>query len=451
MLSSACVVRRIPISPRKRASPLNACWYSNYRGRPKGNGRQENGRHVVINKSERKRSGGPFLDNGAGKAVDTGAADGEEQPSLMDQLFPEEAKRREEERKAAAREVPRLPLESLKTPESSVFRKVEKIFAQTPAEFGLWNKMKQQSERHQETTVLVLRNASLNLTEEDFRRLIPQGKHVEGWTLEQGDIYKVVPGRNLATLEQENYYYLLFSSQLSAYTYQGHVTRMSRLVSMHMPSSVTSPIPPPPGYMIEGLDAHAAIEAFALIPASQNLELRQLQPPLTPLLQSIVQHEGYPLIVSRKDKSPYEARLTLEGPQLQASSIRYVLRAAAKDLGLSWSGGNTSTPKITKWEVPGTNGVPSPTDRSSRAAHLARKTSIAEQQQKSRESMTEEAKNPAEKTVYRAKAVYIVGFQTQGAVQRFIAFWHRRPMTWKGLEKEGEEDLPPITNVDLLW
>lgn len=41
-----------------------------------------------------------------------------------------------------------------------------------------------------QTSVLVMRNVSKNLVDDDFRRIIPKGKHVEGWTLEQGDIIK---------------------------------------------------------------------------------------------------------------------------------------------------------------------------------------------------------------------------------------------------------------------
>ncbi len=45
--------------------------------------------------------------------------------------------------------------------------------------------------RNEPTTVLVLRGASPSLTEADFRRMIPKGKHIEEWAGE-GSILKGV-------------------------------------------------------------------------------------------------------------------------------------------------------------------------------------------------------------------------------------------------------------------
>lgn len=39
-----------------------------------------------------------------------------------------------------------------------------------------------------QTSVLVLNNASLSLTRQDFDALLPRGKHMESWKLEHGDI-----------------------------------------------------------------------------------------------------------------------------------------------------------------------------------------------------------------------------------------------------------------------
>ncbi|KAF2771530.1 hypothetical protein EJ03DRAFT_325566 [Teratosphaeria nubilosa] len=411
--------------------------------------------------------------DGATQGDNVGAAE-KKQPSLIEQLFPEEAKRYQEARRAAQRDVPRLPLDDLRPKsEGQSVRKIDPFES-----YGVgaslearrrFLEMKRQSRDSREVTVLVMRNASRNLTDDDFRRLIPQSSHMEGWTLDRADIIKVVPGRKMATLEQENYYYLLFSSQLAAFTYQGHVARMFRTVATQTPSSVTSPIPPPAGYMIDGMDAHAVLEKFSLLPPSQRLELRQLRSPLTPAMASLVRHQGYAALIDRSDKSPFECRLTFDGPQLSASLIRYIILKTGQSIGVTWSGGGTLAPKITRWDPIArlASNQPSPTDPgSARALQWQRKQAEAEQQgrdavaemarrtQRKRDAQLEGAGTPRAEN----KLVYILGFETAGAAQRFMAFWHRREMVAKDDERRrkaqyehDDEDAPAVANVEILW
>jgi len=452
MLSVPLARRRILVTPWIAGNPS---WVR----RSSTNGRD--GSIVRRVKQDSEAIGKSRVDRGDGKAD---KAEESRKPSLIEQLFPEETKRYEEAQRKASREIPRLPLDN---PVASTGRRHRgqdddpTPFPDMPySDKSLAWHMHRQDEVSREISVLVLRNASPNLTEEDFRRLIPQGKHMEGWTLEQGDIIKVVAGRDLATLEHANYYYLLFSSKLSAFTYQGQATRIFRMASSHTPSSMTSALPPPPGYMIDGMDAHAAIEAFALIPASQNLELRQLQPPLSPMMQSIVRHQGYASLVNRKDKMPHEVRLTFDGPQLQTNTIRHILHASGRDRALAWSGGEEVIPKVTKWE-PQAN--VSPLDHNSqRARKVASANERTEEEQMQRDfdklqGMTGGKVSAAVRNGGQLRrtpqSVYIVGFHTENAARSFIAFWHRRPMTWQGVDsgKDEEEDLPPVANVEMLW
>lgn len=372
----------------------------------------------------------------------------------MEQLFPEEARREETERRTVEREIPRLPLDSSKP---DILRR-DKRRGDGKHVYEFLQLEKDLGQQEMDTRVLVLRNASLNLTEADFKRLIPQGRHIEGWRLEQGDIVKIIPGRDLATLEQKNYYYLLFSSALSAFTYQGHASKISRLVQAQMPSSVASPIPPPPGYMIEGMDAHYAMDSFALLPASQNIDLRRLKPPLTPIMELIVKHKGYPSIVNRKEKMPYEVRLTLDGPQLQVGRIRHILYNTGKARALCWSGGREIVPKITKW-VPAKS--LSPMDHTSLGAMTAAAKTVHQEDESAplvidlekmrNRTQLESSGNLQHRRT--ANDVYVLGFHSEGAAQRFVAFWHRRPMELKQRNNDidDEGDLPPIANAELLW
>ncbi|CAK4034807.1 Hypothetical predicted protein [Lecanosticta acicola] len=375
-----------------------------------------------------------------------------EQPSLIEQLFPEESKRHE---RGATREIPRLPIETLsQTPPSRPVKRPG------PRKSPAARKLEAQvTATHDQTAVLVLRNASRNLTEEDFRRLIPQGRHIEGWTLDQGDFYKCVPGRDLETLAQTNVYYLLFNSALNAFIYQGHAIRISRLVAIHIPSDVTSPVPPPPAYIRDGLDIRSAIEAYALTPPTQKLEMRLLKPPLKPLMKALAKHGAYPMISQRPDKMPFEVRLTLEGPQLGPSMIRHVLMQAGKARGLSWSGSDSAEVSINRYK-PRTN--VSPSDTSDRLAQHVFKD--FENHKETAEEAEHGTSSPGLATPQKAAAptpapkvrtpipVYIAGFQTEGAARSFTSHWHRRQLPVdEQVQRDLEGELPPIINAEYLW
>jgi hypothetical protein len=376
-------------------------------------------------------------------------------PSLIEQLFPEEIKRYEEVAARQEREIPRMPLE-MPTPKQTTPADRLSLPPLTRESRGAMLKrrtMELQSEKAEgQTSVLVLLNASKNLTQEDFTRLIPQGQHMEGWTLDKGDILKVIPGRNLATLEQENYYYLLFSSPLSAFVYQGHATRLARLAAEQTPDSLHTALAPTPGYMVDGIDVYAAIQAYTLTPSTQTLNLRQLKPPTSALVTSVVKNGGYTAILNRPDKMPFEVRLTLEGPQIPLSRIRYIIYESGRDRALSWSGGDEANIKITRYEPK------RPETRTSGNEEGASVSwSPAEQQQltidmsKSRVSLSES--DASENALRRRKAhsVYILGFHTEHAAQSFIRYWHRKPMDWGSKQAGPEDDLAPIANAELLW
>jgi hypothetical protein len=375
-------------------------------------------------------------------------------PSLIEQLFPEETKRYEEAQAKREREIPRMPLEMLGRQQTPADRldlptrqnESRKAMLQRRA-MGL-----QAEQADSQTSVLVLLNASKNLTTEDFTRLIPQGQHMEGWALEEGDILKVIPGRNLATLEQENFYYLLFSSPLSAFEYQGHATRIARLAAEQTPDSLHTALAPTPGYTLNGMDVYAAIQAYTLTPSTQTLSLRQLRPPLSPLLASVVKNGGYSAVLNRPDKMPFEVRLTLEGHQLPITRIRYIIYESGRDRALGWSGGEEANIKITKYEP--RRPEPSASGNEEVAGGASNRTEQAQlsfDMTKSQIPSGESYYNDTLQKKRGANAVYILGFHTEHAAQSFIRYWHRRPMDWGSKKVEVEGDLAPIANAELLW
>ena len=379
-----------------------------------------------------------------------------EKPSLLEQLFPEETKRYEEAQAKQEREIPRMPLDMPEIKQTPADR-----LALPPRQNESRNAMQkrrtmelQAAQADSQTSVLVMLNASKNLTKEDFTRLIPQGRHMEGWTLEEGDILSVIPGRNLATLEQENYYYLIFSSPLSAFVYQGHATRIARLASEQTPQSLHSVLVPAPGYTVDGMDVYAAVQAYTLTPSSQPLNLRQLKPPLSPLLASMVKNGGYSAILDRPDRMPYEVRLTLEGPQVSMARVRYVIFESSRDRALGWSGGEEANVKITKYE-PKRSPFSANGNEDTKAGQTASPANRTEQLQLSwdmaKSQVTMDVPSEGDQRRRVAKPVYIVGFHTEHAAQSFVRYWHRRPMDWGDKKTDQEGDLAPIANAELLW
>ncbi|KAK3686847.1 hypothetical protein LTR37_019399 [Vermiconidia calcicola] len=453
MLTAPLLRRRIPL----QASASSARLYSD--GREGGHGASA---HRDRRASQQKvKSYG-----GEGSKQDPG--EGPKEPSLFEQLFPDQEAER---RKREARELPRIPLPSVEpvgrdSPTRTRARDVER----TPRAPGaLRRRMEWQDGQETKTSVLVLRNASKNLTEEDFRRLVPQGQHMEGWRLEQGDFLKVIPGRDWRTLEQQNYYYLLFSSALSAFTYQGHAMRVQRLVAQHTPSTMLSPMLPPSGYMIRGMDANEAIASYTILPPDQSLDLRQLKPPLSPLMESIVRNNGYASLLGRKNRMPYEVRLTLDGPQLHRSHVKHIFLLSGKDRGLSWSGGSDAIPPVSEWEPSSQFQAPSPMSNKREAQEWSRPADRIEagkagwdekrypdKMRQVDEDWPSERDHSDEQKRRTRQKTYLVGFHTEYAMQSFAHFWHRRPMTWEGMRKElhvddDEGDMAPIAHVEVLW
>ncbi|USW55697.1 hypothetical protein Slin15195_G090160 [Septoria linicola] len=458
MLSARRVSLRIAVQPWSAEATCARRFFSERKGASPNN----------ANTNHQSQDGAQRMSNGSASRTQSAALTSDEsskavsaKPSLIEQLFPEETKRYEEQQRQAAREIPQLPLENLAAPgrPPKILRptrrasEVESVKEWSPRERKAEGRLRGiMAAEPSGTAVLVLRNASKNLTEEDFRRLIPQGKHIEGWTLQDGDVLRVVPGRNMDTLEQQNVYYILFTSQLSAHTYQWHVTRIHKLAALHTPTSNTSPIPPPPGYMIEGLDAHAAIQAYALVPPSQRLELRQLNRPFPPLVQSIVKFEGYRSIVQRPDKLPFEVRLTMEGPQLQANTIRHIMLETGKQRNLSWSGGDKYNMQITKWEpvvAPKARDISEFAAKNAPGIRDERASDLSGRQLSNAQAASEERGARLHRT---PPHVFILGFYTEIAAQSFITYWHKRSLELPGKEvAETDDDLPPIAHVEMLW
>ncbi|KAI9760624.1 MAG: hypothetical protein M1835_000140 [Candelina submexicana] len=362
--------------------------------------------------------------------------------SLLEELFPTEAKRYQRERDAAQkteRQVPRLLLSAdmsnLDNPRAALDR-VSKEQAALKNELRLKRQQYLKDFRRREISVLLLGCASKSLVEEDFRRISPKGKHVEGWKAE-GDILKVIPRRDPTTLEPLGQYFLLFSSPSSAHAYYNHVRQQHQISRTHTPRSLSSPIAPPPGYLVDGQDVHALLQDYALKPPSQSLNLKRLKSPLTPYIRDLVNQGGYAQLIASESKSEYPILFTIDGSQPSTHAISEAIGHDGRKRGLPWAL-STSKNAIKKLEDP------TPPQTATEDAQEKTDSSHLDA------SIDEPEKTPSHQTRYRQPR-WIISFQNEAEAQRFVRMWHRRafPMPRGAGSIYGEP--PPMVNAEILW
>lgn len=117
--------------------------------------------------------------------------------SLLEELFPEEAAKFKPSSQPLALmkkldcDIPPLPLSpDLDDVLSAHAKARRKNSTNVPRRRdGRIGTLSAEARGRTETTAMVFRNASKSLCEDDFRRVVPKGKHIEGWK-GQGDILK---------------------------------------------------------------------------------------------------------------------------------------------------------------------------------------------------------------------------------------------------------------------
>lgn len=187
-------------------------------------------------------------------------------------------------------------------------------------------------------TALQFLHCSTELTESDFRRLIPKGKHIESW-IRDGEFHKVIPGRDPLSLERLPFYYILFKSPEAALAYQNNVARLHKLSGLHQPSSIFSAIPPPKGFLEEGEDLNAVMSSYLLKPTNMKLNLNMVMQPYNPSLQTLIEQGGYkPIVPNINEKGQKISRVLLHigGWEPSAGDLYHILVRHAYDRGLTW-------------------------------------------------------------------------------------------------------------------
>jgi hypothetical protein len=330
--------------------------------------------------------------------------------------------------------------------------------------------------RGEKITVLQLEYCSTELTEMDFRRLIPQGKHIESWNRD-GEFYKVIPGRDPLSLERLPFYYLLFKTPESAYAYQNNAARLHKLTALHKPSSIFSAIPAPRGFLEDGEDINKVTSAYLLKPTEHAISLRTIMQPYHPALRALIERGGYNPIVPQVDEKGnriHKVLMHIEGYEPSVSDLFKIFKRDAYNKGLMLSLRNESLSSIhrlrdiinlkTRMELVSTSNPRAYSHFESSNAPSSRSTkdmrlefddpNIAYLMKSGADSDDNDvAKEVNQIVMNRVYNRWIIDFDDEDQARRFAISWHRRVLpnvvygerTWKDYEEVR------MCNCELLW
>ncbi|MCJ1379326.1 hypothetical protein MMC17_002427 [Xylographa soralifera] len=357
--------------------------------------------------------------------------------SLLEQLFPEEAKtqsKASEHGRKSQEELPRLP-----PPE---FDELHESLNDDSPYVQLSSKLKTREAtinafRQENTTILLLTRASTALCDADFRRIIPRGTHIEEWR-GPGDILKVIPSRNMSNLSPTSSYYLLFSNPAYARAYQNQVIHLHQLAQTYTPTSLDFPMPPPPGVLdTKGQDVYALLQDFTISPPSVRMSLRVQIPPYHANLQRLLENEGYPQLVQSENKTGRAVLFWVDGHQPSALSLRTMLSKDGGDRGLQWGPfrghGEIEVLHVHADDSGGENGDNDITDSGDGYGRS-------------------EWRDAELKPKRHGHQRWIISFEDEAEARRFVRVWHRRPYPFPLQEESPPHGEPaPLVHAEYMW
>ncbi|KAF1921213.1 hypothetical protein BDU57DRAFT_509900 [Ampelomyces quisqualis] len=318
-------------------------------------------------------------------------------------------------------------------------------------------------------TALQLVHCSTELTEFDFRRLIPKAKHSGVWTGD-GAFYKIIPGRDPLSLERLPFYYLLFKSPESAHAYQKNAGRLHKLAALHQPSNIFSAIPAPKGFLEDGEDLEAATSSYLLKPTEHALELRTLMQPYHPALRTLFEQEGYKPVVPNLDNKGnriFKVLMHIEGYEPTPADLFKTLRTDAYLRGTSIPLCNESDSSIHRLRDLinlKTRTLPIANTRPRQYGRVERESSTSSDFKVEFEDPTlaylmqgdgtieaDDAKGISQEVMSRAYNRWILDFDDQDEARRFALTWHRRELVKKTDKNWKDFQQVRMCNCELLW
>lgn len=248
--------------------------------------------------------------------------------------------------------------------------------------------------------------------------------HVNKYVIESNKM-AVIPGRDPQTLEPQGYYFILFSTDAAARAYRHQMIRLHNVLRTHNKDSIMPSVPPPPGFVREGDDIHAIMQAYTIIPASQrDVTARILTRPLRPAVQRLIKDGGYPETATRGSILENKVLFWLDKgfPTIQA--IRLLLSKDQKERNLQWKLSGDSSEIIKLGE------------------------SKAELSIDEAESPLEDRPDPKNRRAQPSK--WILAFQDSQEARRFVRSWHQRAIETLHYHSPDGEPSPRVS-AELLW
>lgn len=157
--------------------------------------------------------------------------------SIYGRLFPEEAQAKEEDSEQSPAVLEPGQAAPLDPTDSSLWVSLRnEVRNWIPAADREEVNAPELGEYGSHSTVVVISAVSSTLIDSDFYRIIPEGKHVEGWA---GGLVKIVQARHPLSHEPVGQYFLMFHSRPSAVAYAEEVKRLHELSQrlLHAPGS----------------------------------------------------------------------------------------------------------------------------------------------------------------------------------------------------------------------
>ncbi|KAI1304479.1 hypothetical protein F5Y03DRAFT_170864 [Xylaria venustula] len=329
-------------------------------------------------------------------------------------------------------------------------------------------------------SMLILSAASKNLLESDFLRLGAKGKHVEGWV---GGILKVIQARDPDTLEPKGYYFILFDTDEAAAAYKDRAEHLWQLGKAHVPGAhhgrahmQQQPLPRGLRRTLQGEDVAQLIASFTLVPPSQSLHLTQSR--MSPArIAELYAEGGFVDRLAARAGSKFLVLVRLDGGRLTLDTLRRAIEEDGNARHLAWR-----VTDLEKGILPFGKSILKAKDRVHDAPRAendvddgtsdTRKGLSAQDVENedgastnaspfSSDGTTGQSTGTAVREVearmdgrYRQYPRFIIPFMDEAEAHRFVQSWHRRELK---LRMGGERKDDPsweetrIINATILW
>ena len=237
----------------------------------------------------------------------------------------------------------------------------------------------------------------------------------------------VIPSRDNVTLEPRSTYYLVFSNPANARTYQHHIKHLHTLASTHTPSSIESPMAPPPGMLIGGEDVNALLQDYTLCPPSQRISIHLLLPPYEHFVRNLLAQRGYSQIVQPENKSGRSVLFWVDGHRPSTAALKSMLTKDGIDRGTPWGpmNGKGSIEQIHKASEP------LPEDLADEHA------------------LEDGESRPSRRKMFSR---WVIAFEHESEARRFVRLWSRRPYPFPVAHETPVDGEPtPLVHAEFLW